>query len=282
MKGVNDAISSLQTSSNGKVTICYSICCLFVYRINFLLAFYHYKYFQNNTNGNYGSISNITASLAKVLERRSTPKTTWQSQSSGPIELQPVIDALSAILAFLIFTDTLYRVVITLKYFKNYWSRSIVDIPKVDLRQHSTADRIYEVVVAVEKAMHMMPFLLIQLALVIMLLAVTYAIAMYAYLPEYNSYVANCVRNEKGLNGTYLSKFVHQYAYDYAALDGNGAMVSGIARYNKKAAIQCSTAYGSSIQSLNDILTSISNANSSVQVISSFILSLKFISLTII
>jgi len=177
-----------------------------------------------------------------------------------------VIDALSSILAFLVFTDTLYRVVITLKYIKNFWSNSVVNVPKIDLRYHSTADRVYEIVMAVEKVMQFMPFLLIQLALIVMLLAVTYSIAMYAYLPEYHSYTANCVRNEQGLNGTYLSKFVHEYGYDYAALDGNAALVSGIERYNQHAAALCSTAYGSSTQSLNNVLTSVVSANSSITV----------------
>lgn len=220
---------------------------------------------QNGTGG-YSGVSNITVSLAKVLERRSKPSATWQSQSSGPIALQPVIDAMSAILAFLVLTDTLYRVVVTMKYVRNYWGKSVVNVPKVDLREHSTADRIYEVVVAVERVMRAMPFLLIQLALVALFLAVTYTIAMYAYLPEFNSYTANCVRNEKGLNGTYLSKFLHEYAYDYAALDGNGALVSGVERYNQRAASLCSSAYASSTQSLNTVLASLNNANASIQV----------------
>ncbi len=86
------------------------------------------------------------------------------------------------------------------------------------------------------------------------------------YIPEYTSFTANCVENELGLNGTFLSRNLFTIAYDYASSDGDSVLSSGIETYNNDVASLCNSAYSSSSASLLDSLQRISSVNSTLQV----------------
>jgi hypothetical protein len=86
------------------------------------------------------------------------------------------------------------------------------------------------------------------------------------YIPEYQSFSANCVHNEKGLNGTFISRHIYEFAYNFAASEGNGIITKTINDYNAKVVATCSSRYGSSDNEYNNLYAQMMQYNDTIQV----------------
>lgn len=86
------------------------------------------------------------------------------------------------------------------------------------------------------------------------------------YIPEYQSFTANCVVNEAGLNGTFLSERLNQFAYNFASSEGNKALTQGIQSYNGRVTTVCASRYGDSLDTFNGLLAQMIDSNVTVQV----------------
>ena len=90
--------------------------------------------------------------------------------------------------------------------------------------------------------------------------------AIVLYIPEYKSFTANCVNNIPGLNGTFLSERMNQFAYNFASSEGNRALTQNIHSYNGRMTASCTSQYSDSLDAFNDLLQQMTRNNFTVQV----------------
>lgn len=83
-------------------------------------------------------------------------------------------------------------------------------------------------------------------------------------IPEYNSYHAACVMQT--WNQSYVSENLAALAVNYARMDGNAAMATGIAKYNLVSAGYCAADKTSTTATYTSAYAQLINKNSSFHV----------------
>ena len=82
---------------------------------------------------------------------------------------------------------------------------------------------------------------------------------------QYYSYKDFCVHHV--VNTTIITENVRSIGVNYASLDGNTALTSGISDYNVQWSQQCSSLYISSKQQYDSIISSLLTVNTTMKVI---------------
>jgi hypothetical protein len=145
---------------------------------------------------------------------------------------------------------------------KKFVGKSAVDLPYVDLRSNVLGggsqwwSYFYY-------ASELLPFIYIQLLMLIGFIGFCAYIVVAVYVPEYNSYAEGCVHNTK--NETFISAKLFSLAFNYAASDGNSQLTKGMQAYNTQSSNYCVENQGNSANVYNNYLQAVSNTNQSFQ-----------------
>ena len=83
-------------------------------------------------------------------------------------------------------------------------------------------------------------------------------------VPEYHSYTRACVQHSS--NSTYISRNLYSAAVNYAAMDGNGEVLKGIAEYNAKVEEYCTTNVASTLITYNNMFDQLYKYNTTLSV----------------
>ena len=86
------------------------------------------------------------------------------------------------------------------------------------------------------------------------------------YIPEYKSFSTNCVHNTKGMNGTFLSRHLYEFAYDFASSIGNDVMTTAISDYNTQVLSTCTKQYSITEKKFNNLYSDMMQYNNTIQV----------------
>lgn len=78
--------------------------------------------------------------------------------------------------------------------------------------------------------------------------------------------MAACV--EHTANSTFISRVMQAGAFNYASMDGNAALTSGVVKYNTLSAAHCATSGVTSATTYHNLLGSLLTSNQSLAVLS--------------
>ena len=140
--------------------------------------------------------------------------------------------------------DLTWRAYRSIRLVARYWSKAALAVPPLDLRGEAAArsvtDSLFRTCAADPcKLLGRLCFspaagaALVALALFLVLNAAT-----ALYVPTYLQYVDGCVAPPR--NGTFFANNVYSVAYNYAAADGNKALLEGLDSFHSTRAANCS------------------------------------------
>jgi WW domain len=183
---------------------------------------------ETSFNRSVESVRNLIGDL----ELTNSLNFTFQSFGGELIQFTTFLSAFSELVALLLVADYLFRAFKTLYYIVRYWNKSAADLPIIDVsKQRDYSDQPVTVKAARCATSR---FMLFGGTMVLFLLAL--AALIQAYIPVYEQYKEGCL---EGDGGTVVTRNAFSFAWNNAALDGNGKLTDGIESYDRKRTKAC-------------------------------------------
>ena len=140
--------------------------------------------------------------------------------------------------------DMSWRAYRTFRLVARYWSKAALAVPQLDLRGGAAARSLSDGLLRTCAAdpckllgsLCLSPAAGVTLVALALLLVLNAAAALY--VPTYLQYVDGCVTPPR--NGTFFANNVYSVAYNYAAADGNKALLEGLDSFHSTRAANCS------------------------------------------
>ena len=168
--------------------------------------------------------------------------------------------------------DTAWRMYTSVRLVVQYWYRTDLGIPPLDLRLES----LRRDVISKQKASSAMKGFISQLArfspwrsTVSILLSPITAISVFAglscmvinaaagiYMHAFYAYVNGCVQPPQ--NGTFFTANLYSFAYDYATVEGDHTLSAGLERLHERGVANCTSYFQSSLREHREASTSLS------------------------
>ncbi len=159
----------------------------------------------------------------------------WAEFRPGAVDIEVWITGALTVEGLFMMLDVMYRVLQSWKLLRKHWKGSHVDVAPVDLRpaKSDLGDVVCSYLAYLDSAG-------IFLALIVcFVLVITYTVAL-TYSTSLLSYRAACVNGDR-TDSTFLMRAMNSIAFNYASMDGNTELNSGVNMYNRDIADVCST-----------------------------------------
>eukprot|EP01034_Spumella_vulgaris_P022699 gene22699-28850_t len=189
--------------------------------------------------------------------------TSWSSISFGGINIATLLASISTIQGLLYLFDYMYRVFQSVRLFSKFWSRGVIKTPVIDNRITKDAQKKWTYLSYLGYALQILPFVWLQLLILIFLVALLMWSIAGVLVPEYYGYMATCVDHTQ--NGTFVSRTMDAVAYNYASMDGNADVTKGILQYNAQLVGYCAINALSTSQTYDTLVSSMLTNNQTLQ-----------------
>ena len=191
----------------------------------------------------------------------------WVEFPSYNVDVSAILRKFTSLEIILFFFDYIYRILETCKIVSRFWGRSIVKLPKLDIRprQKSIFFNIPHLAfVYMEYGLMAILFAVLQL-LFFVYIGIIVSIFLYGlFLPEYKAYSDACVNGR--VDNTFASESLYSLAFNYAATEGNNKVQRGLTDYNTQSSKYCSAGITRTSNSELQVLYELFETNESFKV----------------
>jgi hypothetical protein len=234
---------------------------------------------------------NNTTSITVSSTSLSTFKTVWANFQVGSLSFSMLWSTFNSVNGYFYLLDYLYRIVQTFKLVASFWSKSIVALPIIDIRRkHELTSMDMKWFSRFSFCLRLLPLLWVQLTIVIVLIVIMVWLfggsfhlssdclsfaklvtlrlidcVVVVMIPEYISYQSVCVYHSKG--ATFVSSNLAALAVNYASMDGNAAVTTGISIFNAQVGETCAAEATSSAATYTSIVERLITQNSTLKVL---------------
>ena len=166
----------------------------------------------------------------------------------GSVDVEAVVIGIVAALALLIILDYAYRAYATMHIAFSQFNQPTADMSPIDVRTDahrplyatseaaSSSSSAQSVMSVTTTAMRFMTTPFVLYAIIAAFLVVALIGFVGVYVPQYNSYVTNCVQTDRG---TFFSNNTFVILYNFARIDGDARGLVEAVEYDVRAATDC-------------------------------------------
>eukprot|EP00308_Calcidiscus_leptoporus_P008562 CAMPEP_0119361666 /NCGR_PEP_ID=MMETSP1334-20130426/8926_1 /TAXON_ID=127549 /ORGANISM="Calcidiscus leptoporus, Strain RCC1130" /LENGTH=832 /DNA_ID=CAMNT_0007376741 /DNA_START=218 /DNA_END=2716 /DNA_ORIENTATION=+ len=215
--------------------------------VDALVAFFRAAPAANDT----AASANFSLTLPQ-LESRPQAALGLEPLHGTDLTFEVVLGSLSGIAAVATVLDLVWRGYTSVRLVAKYWSLASVGIPPLDAREnerHTAGLPNVCEMLGTSQARCVQLFLLSPVTAGIVLggalVLIAYVLTSSLYLPLYGAYVDGCLKTP--VNGTLLTENLFSLAFDFAATEGDKAMLSGLNDYHEKQVNNCSAQFQPSL-----------------------------------
>lgn len=209
--------------------------------------------FTSNLSSSTASLTNMLTNTANSIQANTVSisqtlisafSTYWTSFEYGSLDTSSLMQQLLTLQGILFLFDYLYRGVQSAKLIARFWSRGAVKLPIIKIRSASNTqphafDHNGNYLRWCSYFLKALPFIWIQLLMIICFAVVVIWSISAVFIPEYYSYCHACVH--RTTNSTFISRTMASAAINYAALEGNGKISANMLAYNGKSQADCAS-----------------------------------------